>query len=202
MKLIEFSESVFLQFIDEFIPINYNAEDICDGMTVKYFLRNHVGKYFIGYSEEDDYTQFFHLWNSFFQNYKKMLFDCYDTLKLEYNPLENVNGTTEYTHGKHTDIDTNKISSHVGNSSTESHPYGFNSSNYSNSEKVITNSKTDNYTDSYEHLKEGYTDKEIRHGNLGVTTSQSMVNDEIKLRQYNLFKWFFELFVNDNLFYC
>ena len=186
-----------------FIPIIYNDIDIIDVPSYRYYMINHVDKYFFGYDEmESDIERFDFLWIQFVTEHKKMLFDSYDALMLEYNPLDNYNGVTEFVHGQHKDIDSDVISKHEGNNTSESHPYGFNSNSYSNSEKNISSFATNNYTDKHEHEYSAYTDVENKHGNMGVTTSQQMIMSEIELRQYDLKKWFFDLFAHENLFYC
>ena len=165
-------------------------------------MREHVNKYFISYSGAETIESFNYLWGNFVRQHKQMLFDSYDALMLEYSPLDNYNGTTEFIHGQHKDIDSDVISKHEGNNTSESHPYGFNSNSYSNSEKNLSSFTTNNYTDKHEHEYASYTDVETKHGNLGVTTSQQMIMSEIELRQYDLKKWFFDLSAHENLFYC
>lgn len=203
MKLIKFDTELYRNYQSMFIPIKYNDVVIIDLPSFRYYMINHVDKYFLGVDEsESGIERFNFLWIQFVTEHKKMLFDSYDALLLEYDPLENYNGVTEFVHGAHKDVDSDVISKHEGNNTSESHPYGYNSSEYSNSEKNLSSFTTNNYTDKHEHDYSSYTDIEQKHGNLGVTTSQQMIKSELELRQYDLKKWFFDLFAHENLFYC
>lgn len=68
-----------------------------------------------------------------------------------------------------------------------------------------TQDPTKNYTtwDNYAETETesgGKTHTEERHGNLGVTTSQSMVEDELNLRKHDILVDFLYQYVKDNLF--
>jgi len=204
MKMMKFDTETYNSFIDGFTPITHDGVNLITSDIAQYFLAQHIDKNFIDTHNEEvpPLNAFKFLWGHFVGAYKKMLFDSYDTLQLEYNPLENYNGTIEFTHGSHKDFDTDIVGTHEGVNESESHPYGYNSDTYSNSEKVISNFKNKNYTDTYEKNYSEYTDIEKKHGNLGITTSQQMVNSQLELDQYNLVKWFFDLFAHQNLFYC
>ena len=203
MKLIKFDTELYRNYQSMFIPIKYNDVVIIDLPSFRYYMINHVDKYFLCDDEsESEIERFNFLWIQFVTEHKKMLFDSYDALLLEYNPIENYNSVAEFVHGQHKDVDSDVISKHEGNNISESHPYGYNSSEYSNSEKNLSSFTTNNYTDKHEHDYSSYTDIEQKHGNIGVTTSQEMIKSELELRQYDLKKWFFDLFAHENLFYC
>ena len=65
-----------------------------------------------------------------------------------------------------------------------------------------TTQSSDGYTDTVESNQNEHKNVENKHGNIGVLTTQQMLESELKLRQYNLNKWFIDLFAHDNLFYC
>ena len=203
MKLIKFDTELYRNYQSMFIPIKYNDVVIIDLPSFRYYMINHVDKYFLGDDEsESGIERFNFLWIQFVTEHKKMLFDSYDALLLEYNPIENYNSVAEFVHGQHKDVDSDVISKHEGNNISESHPYGYNSNDPPNSEKNFSSFTTNNYTDKHEHDYSSYTDIEQKHGNIGVTTSQQMIKSELELRQYDLKKWFFDLFAHENLFYC
>lgn len=127
----------------------------------------------------------------------------YATLSLEYKPLENYDmQETEKTTGniENTDSVNGTINTSVNNeqnssSNKTSSLYGFNSS-------IDVNSDKDNVTDDSIITETGET-KEVRektnmnnstedrtltrHGNIGVTTSQQMLQSEIQLWQWTFF---------------
>lgn len=107
-------------------------------------------------------------------NWDKM----YDAVYAEYNPIENYNGVEDYT---------DKTNINLTNNSKQKN-YGINSglgkdtaSNESNTQA----SEDDNYTTH--HME--------KHGNLGMTTSQQMIESELVLREFK--KNFYNLIYND-----
>lgn len=198
-RLKQFNVELYREFLDNFDPIVYNGEEIVKLEHAQYFLSQHIDKYFIDSHVEEvtDLNAINLIWGHFIGAYKKMLTDSYDTLQLEYDPLENYNGIIETTHGQHNE--TMITGKREGTSDTTTHPYGYNSDTYSNSEKINGNFSNEQATDQHEFSE--YRVLEKKHGNLGVTTSQQMVTSQLQLDQYNLIKWFFDLFAYENLFY-
>ena len=60
-------------------------------------------------------------------------------------------------------------------------------------------SEWDQYTETETEVG-GRTHTEEKHGNLGVTTSQSMVEDELKLRRHDILREYLQMYVDENLF--
>lgn len=115
----------------------------------------------------------------------------YEALTAEYNPLNNYDMTeTENSHIVD-DATTGVTGSAANNSTTvnSSHNvYGFNSSSASPSESdsATTSQNTDMTTD-YDNdrtISRGLK----RSGNIGVTTSQQMLQSELELRAYRFFE--------------
>lgn len=112
-----------------------------------------------------------------------------------YRPLENYdmeeirtpNLREELTRKQNTDMNSHQ--------ETETGIYGFNSTESNptatgNGDTHTTGLKANNET---EDIKSNTgTEKLTRHGNIGVTTSQQMLESEIKLRQYNFIEEVFK----------
>lgn len=139
--------------------------------------------------------------NLFERNYNKYKL-IYSVLSSDYNPIENYdrmedtvdNGTMhESTTGVHS------INEKVnGISTTEEKTSAFDSSTYQpNSELTVTYEPETVTTDTYEPVKDG-TNSNSRisriHGNIGVTTTQQMIDSELKLRKTNIYKIIMEDF--------
>lgn len=128
----------------------------------------------------------------------------YKTLSLEYNPIENYsmtetenikdthNGTTE---NDSTDTTTNSENTIV-NDTNNNQLWGFNSTDSVNSDKQVgdTTRNVDgsvNVTrkDTGTETKDINTDRTLkRSGNIGVTTSQQMIESERQLWLWNFFE--------------
>ena len=112
----------------------------------------------------------------------------------DYNPLENYDmeqiETPDVTKEKTIDVKTKMTTSSSGGSSTG--VYGFNSptsvpssENEASTEVTVEGNNLDNVSHDLE--TETGTRELTRHGNIGVTTSQQMLESEIELRSNNNF---------------
>jgi len=112
----------------------------------------------------------------------------------DYNPLENYDmeqvETPDVTKEKTIDVKTKMVTSSSGDSS--SGVYGFNSpvaspstENEASTEVTVEGDNEDNVSHDLE--TETGTRELTRHGNIGVTTSQQMLESEIELRSNNNF---------------
>nr|DAG56608.1 MAG TPA: hypothetical protein [Caudoviricetes sp.] len=128
----------------------------------------------------------------------------YKTLSLEYNPIENYSMTeTENVQDSHkgttesdaTDTDTNTETTIV-NDTANNQLWGFNSTDSVNSDKQVgdttrnvdgTRNTTHKNTDT--ETKDITSDRTLkRSGNIGVTTSQQMIESERQLWFWNFFE--------------
>ena len=122
------------------------------------------------------------------------LLRAFYALKMEYEPLDNYNGyeKTEITYGKTTDTTYGKTedTTHGKTNTLETDIFGYNSDeNGAQSDKV---SSTDGGTTGITYggtdgVEEGGTETHeiTKRGNLGLTSSQQMVESEWKLRKKN-----------------
>lgn len=110
----------------------------------------------------------------------------WDAIKAVYDPLENYNMTEKTTPGVTTtrkeNTDINVVNNANGN------VYGFNSASavpasVSGGTSHTTGDKAKNYS---EESKSGFDQLE-RSGNIGVTTSQQMLEQEINIRKHQFF---------------
>lgn len=139
-------------------------------------------------------------------------------LNIEYNPLENYDRIEEYedneernTQGSH-DV-TVTSSRTTGNTNTttnltrESQVSAYDQSGYSPKDKDVTNGTvTDAGTESGSDRNAGSEDgSETRqlthearlHGNIGVTTSQQMLQSELDIARWNIFEQIADLFADE-----
>lgn len=95
----------------------------------------------------------------------------YETMKLQYNPLYNVDGKTVETHDMYTDKD--QYGQHTDTNTNAVYPFD-DSSNAHNQDKLTMSMAQRN--DEHEHGKQTVTT--TRTGNIGVTMSQQMLQSE------------------------
>lgn len=129
----------------------------------------------------DDLTEFLSLVDVAFLKYDYKWAKLFETTQLEYNPLWNVDATIVETH----DIDKRHIEDTVGGAdvTTENGAAPYDSETYHKANKSHTTSLE--HTD--EHDEDGYLDTitTTRSGNIGVTSSQQLIQADRDLADMN-----------------
>lgn len=140
--------------------------------------------------------------------FARRLFDferMYKALRAEYSPIENYDRTEntirDYQNsGQDKEVSTLGTSTtltHTGNDSAETQVSAYNESEYANRDKETQNYNTttetkgsgsDTITTDYGLRRVESEDTRV-HGNIGVTTAQQMITEEMKLRaQYDIYR--------------
>ena len=140
--------------------------------------------------------------------FARRLFDfgrIYDALRMEYSPIENYdrkeNITRDYENSgidkASTTLGSTTTSTNIGTNDNENKVSAYNESDYTNREKDIqshnstvtnTGSGTDTTQTEYGLKRKEVEDVRV-HGNIGVTTSQQMIESEMSLRaKYDIYK--------------
>lgn len=150
----------------------------------------------------------------FFRKYSETFNKWYESMQISYNPLENYDRMESWndtsrgssTNNTNTEDTINGTTNDSNRSSTENRVSAFDSNNYqpneqtdySDSSTTITNSGS-NSTVTNAGSNEGNSTHDGRvHGNIGVTTSQQMLESELNLRKkYNLYKMITDLFAQE-----
>lgn len=135
-------------------------------------------------------------------------------VKSEYSPIENYDRNEDWTETtdskrdieeKLSDSDTTERSVD-GDLTTEQEVSPYNSSSYVDSQKsTVTDGQTITTETTYgrktttdDDLDETKTRKGRTHGNIGVTTNQQMIEQEIALlEKFNIYKWIAKQFCAD-----
>ena len=115
-------------------------------------------------------------------------------IDIEYDPLSNYDKTSSINHA-HTGTDTTVNGARGSDTDNKLRP--FNATQYVNT--TGAHSSINSATDTFQH---GHNEAITEHttGNIGVTTSQQMLQSEIDLRlKIQLFRWIIHDLVNDIL---
>ena len=103
----------------------------------------------------------------------------------------NANGHDSFSgSGSNTSIDT--VSAYNSNSFENDKKNDVSTSNETNSNTTTENIRTDNLTESYTSNRHGRL-----HGNIGVTTSQQMLQSELDIAKWNIYEQITDLFLNE-----
>lgn len=183
-------------------------------LDVEYFYNISGQKYIsplvgrvLGSSDTSTPSDVNNLANVIFNMFGRNWLEQYATLNYEYDPISNYDMTeTETINGETSDTTTHtgtvgtiasETATGSGSGSSENDVFGFNSatatgdssssSSTSNTNTASgSNTRTDNLTDANEGTKEE-TRTLTRSGNIGVTTSQQMINAQRDLWLWNFF---------------
>ncbi len=136
-----------------------------------------------------DTTTFKYFTGIWFKSYAKIIKELIDTTEYEYNPIENYDryeeGNIEYDNKK----GTKQTRTRKPNITNETKTSAYNSDNY---QPQSTNTETGNESEIIENSGND-TDTEKRklhiHGNIGVTTTQNMIDSQRNSVQFNIYKW-------------
>lgn len=124
----------------------------------------------------------------------------YDALMTEYSPLENYHmeetRTPDLTDVRTPNITKSEDGTNGTTSSAQNGVYGFNSSESQpnttasgTQSNTIDIDTTETGTETFTHTG---TESLERAGNIGVTTSQQMLESELKLREYDFYKMIYK----------
>ena len=163
------------------------------------------------YSEPETMKQVISIW---FRSHQWNIAHIIDLVRTAYNPLENYDRHEELTRGK-TDS-RNRSENHTQeytengdvttNEETERTVAAFNTSTYSPADKTVTDTRTQSETTGdtsgsttgTESGNENEHAVNYIHGNIGVTTTQAMFQEELSLLGgFNAYQFIAEMFSKD-----
>lgn len=125
-------------------------------------------------------------------NWKKL----YDTMFLEYNPIENYDRVEEWN-DTDTESGNNTVTNEIMSSGTITEQNtAFNAGLADHAKEISDNDTTNNVSGTNKrdakHSRSGRA-----HGNIGVTTSQQMIESERKVAMFNIYDIIAESFVEN-----
>lgn len=141
--------------------------------------------------------------DSWWDKWESSFLAWFKTMQMEYNPIENYDRHEQW----HDDIVDDNTVKQTGTVNTDANNTdtttvsAYDSSSFSNKDKVtsiIDSTDERNLTDKIDNDRD--LDHEGRiHGNIGVTTSQQMIDSELKLRYNNLYNMVADVFIKELL---
>lgn len=118
-------------------------------------------------------------------------------LTIEYNPLENYDRMEDWTDNRETTGTGESTSTGTSGSTAENKRSAFDSSTYQpNEEDTISGTATDTTTNETSGTDDATHSGRI-HGNIGVTTSQQMLTQELDIGYWNIYERITEMFLRD-----
>lgn len=122
----------------------------------------------------------------------------WNTTKLEYNPIENYDRQEDWTDNNQTNskVQSKDVGTGKNHSTDISKAAGFDSGN------LVTSGQNDNDSNNESTQignSEGNSYEELKHtgrvhGNIGVTTSQQMIEEERRVADWNMYEYLIDKF--------
>ena len=199
-----FNVSESLSKITDFsvLDCKVDTEKLIDGNYVAEFFDEFFGSFFFFCSSftldtKNPLVKKFESYNNLMaSNLKSQL----DVMKATYNPIENYDnneestttiGVKEENFKKGTNTDTTEVGK--GQITTKSDVTSYESNTFADADKVTTDESARTTTTTLGERTDIRTEKEHIdkfekriHGNIGVTTSQQMIESELELRKRNV----------------
>lgn len=131
--------------------------------------------------------------DSFFKQRKNIITKLIDTTELNYNPIDNYNRVEEINR-KYDETNENTTQTDgtaTRNSEQESKVSAYDSNEYLPKEQVIGNSTDTDKTGTKGNGKNNITEniRNVTKGNIGVTTTQQMIEAERKVVTFSVYNW-------------
>ena len=196
-KITEFS--AMFSNVHFFEPLGISSSEVYTTFTIKYFNFIYISS---------DVTEVASIISNLAEIYNNEYSTKVSMLLMDYNPIENYNSnetetstsenTTTSGNENTTTTTTNSTSENSGVTTNKVSPYdseNFSNDNNSNSSNTSTVNGTDStsITDSGNISSNGTVTRTLtRKGNIGVTTTQQMIESEYELRAKNLVFEFLE----------
>lgn len=170
MKMSLLALETYLKANDQSLFDSMNIPSEIDAGVLQNSILMRCGEFGVVYSDPEFMQTMINIWsNKWFDTFKKWAI----ALNKEYNPIENYDRNEESNRKNTGDVTTHN------DGTTEDKVSAYNSDTYRENGKVITDADSKVTNDLNEHFTSRI------HGNIGVTTSQQMLESEINLRLNN-----------------
>ena len=146
------------------------------------------------------------LWQSYIKEWQHSIDKMYDALYSDYNPVHNYDMIENESIGRKID---KTVTTPSGTTTQTNKSTTFDDSTYRDVEEItnsvnMTTEVTPSNTQTIENINGNFNNAEIRKlsrsGNIGVTTSQQMIESEIELRKKSIADWLIEFFVRKYMY--
>ena len=179
---------------DSSIFDGFSLPDTVDAETLRNLIFSETAELEVLYSDPSIFNLILRSWSkSRLEDWKRVE----GALNAEYSPIENYDRTET-----HSDVYTRNLAEKGNNISIETHAENGKKAAFNSDELVDTGSSSGNSNTNDNNTNE-YTGGDTRtiniraHGNIGVTTNQTMIRQEIDMRhKHNLYNIIIDDFIN------
>ena len=184
-----------------------NDDDLFSGLTVptginKQTLINTIltngGEFETLYADADFMKDMIGLWSD---KWQRTMQKWYEALSIDYNPLENYDRMEEWSDNKLEHAVASDSSNQSGSGNVTNQKSAFDGTGYQNHDKADSTSSGTNNATTNTVAQGSSTHGGRTHGNIGVTTSQQMLQAQLDVVRFNLYNEIADVFLMELCIY-
>lgn len=190
------------------VPTGVDRDEVIDNILLK------GGEFEVLFPDFDFLKGAIGIWS---KKWQRTMQRWYDALSIDYNPLENYDRMEDWLDSNNRNNQTKRLENAIGSDISESTGSGnttatrsaFDATDYQPHDKADSSSTGNNTssssTSAYGTTEDNETTLNKRigraHGNIGVTTSQQMLESELEISKWNLYDEIADLFISELCIY-
>lgn len=191
----------------DFFNISVDGNLFIDGTYVcMNFVTKYNSWYFSVIAAGDPTHNLVVLWQNYVKEWQHSIDSMYNALYANYEPLHNYDMTESESVGRKID---KTVTTPTGTTTQSYKSTTFDdatlrnvdeTTNTSNMTTTVTPANTQSIPDISGSFNNGEIRKHTRSGNIGVTTSQQMIESELEMRKKSVANWLIEFFVHQYMY--
>lgn len=184
-----------------------NDDDLFSGLTVptginKQTLINTIltngGEFETLYADANFMKDMIGLWSD---KWQRTMQKWYEALSIDYNPLENYDRMEEWSDNKLEHAVASDASNQSGSGNVTNQKSAYDGTGYQNHDKADSTSSGTNNATTNTVAQGSSTHGGRTHGNIGVTTSQQMLQAQLDVVRFNLYNEIADVFLMELCIY-
>ena len=206
-KIQTIEDGLMTTSTQDFFNISVGENIFIDGSYVCInFVTKYNNWYFPVVMDTDPTHNFILLWQKYIAEWQHSIDSMYNALYSKYEPIQNYNMTEKESVGRKID---KTVTTPTGTTTQSYKSTTFDDANLRNVDETtnttsmtttVTPANTQTIPDISGSFNNGETRKLTRSGNIGVTTSQQMIESELEMRKKSVANWLIEFFVKSYMY--
>lgn len=198
MSLAKITLIGFYNTYEDLTPI-FNDLVLPGGIDKELFINSlllDAGEFEVLYADPDFFRSAVGIWGKkWYRTFEKW----YQALQVEYDPLNNYDRTETWTTEKGSTTEASDTTTTSGTTSSTTNKSSYDSSTLTPYESISGTSSGSSNGSSSVNGSENEVRSGRAFGNIGVTTSQQMLQSELELQEWNLYQHMIDLFKTELL---
>ena len=197
-KITLFGMYQWMQLNDDDLFAGLDVPTGIDKQTLINTILTNGGEFETLYADADFMKDMIGLWSDKWQN---TMTKWYEALSIEYNPLENYDRMEEWSDNKLEHAVASDASNQSGSGNVTNQKSAYDGTGYQNHDKADSTSSGTNNATTNTVAQGSSTHGGRTHGNIGVTTSQQMLQAQLDVVRFNLYNEIADVFLTELCIY-